>query len=496
MGFPAYQPAPALPVQAPIDLGPLQKILTAAPNTKGLAKTAAAQASQQVNSQLAAIQAAQQGELQQAAGRAREINAASLAGSNYLDSLGFAERLRAALQQAGQDQAAFAQGFSGDLRQTAEADAAKVNQSIAAIGGTGQVPNADALANTVYGLGRIPADVLTSSAPYVYAQAQTLPASLLAAGREQAVGALGAGQQAAAQYRPQIAAAIGSLPKLSREILSDLTTAAEKARQDAIGHMFEALKLQQAGRSEEATQAWRNAQLQGDQWKTYLDAINRHQDLIDTRTWHTQSLEADRAYHDQLAQDRADTLAEMQAYHKATLAKPDWTTVSDAKGTYLIDRKDGTKIKVAGPSQTAVNAQEGAPTTIGTSGHYQAWNPKTHKFEYLPGNKPPTVTTPTSSYRMQFDGAVTLANTLRASGGEGDSFSEKLSSALSGGTSRPYKAALRQVTAYLRGSGVPQARVAKMAQRALLAAGYRVPKKGKPGFFDDPEAFVGSALPG
>lgn len=347
-----------LPPTPQVDYTPLLKALQAAPNTAGLAKQAVAQAQGETATTVAALRAQQDQANRQAAVRAQQINHATLAAANFLTGLHLADKLGAGLRSAAQDQANLASGYSGQLQQTVGDAANAVAQHMASLGAPGGVPStAQQAGNVLYGLGgAIPANEMLTVAPYAVAAARALPAQTIGYGQQQAAAALGKGADAAAQLNPDIAAAYGKLPELQRTILSDLQSAAEKARQDAIGNIYKALQLQQSGNTAEALRAYRQAQ---------IDASNAR--AAETAA-HNAALERDAQARITIEQQRANKPP-----------APRYTTVTDAKGTYIVNEDTGEKRLVAGPKPSSSGAKVGAPP----KGY--RYNPATNRYERVPG---------------------------------------------------------------------------------------------------------------
>lgn len=134
-------------------------------------------AQQQVNAQLASI-AAQQAEAKKASDKAAALEAAK--GGAYslgLQKLGLAPAIQNLYQGAGNTQAALAQGFSGDIRTQADADAAAQRNMLAGTGQEGAVRNqGEAMGNVNYALnGYYPATELNLTGSALAAQAALQP---------------------------------------------------------------------------------------------------------------------------------------------------------------------------------------------------------------------------------------------------------------------------------------------------------------------------------
>lgn len=232
-------------------------------DTAGILKTAHTQALQDTGSIVSALRGQQAADNAAAQQRAAEIGRASLGASKFLSSLNLGSGLQSSLTQAAGDQASLASGFSGQLQQDVGQQGSKVLSALQAIGAPGGVPStADKAGNVVYGTGGLlPADAMLAAAPVLKSQADQAPAALIGQGQQEAVGAIGAGKQQAERLDPQIAAEAAKLPATEQKYVAQLTTAAEKSRQDAIGNVATAIKLQQAGDTAAATAAYRKAEL-------------------------------------------------------------------------------------------------------------------------------------------------------------------------------------------------------------------------------------------
>lgn len=188
-----------------------------------LLKRAATLARGDVDAQVRAIQAVQAQERARAAAQAKEILAASQASAGMLGGVG--DQTAASFTNAAKDIAGFAQGFSGDLRDTASAEAQRVLDQLKAVGASNLAPEvagqAGALQNVLYGLGgNLPASALLTGGTALAAAQRGLPASTLAFGQEQARGAVAAGDQAAREYDPKLVDARGGLSDKTRQYVS------------------------------------------------------------------------------------------------------------------------------------------------------------------------------------------------------------------------------------------------------------------------------------
>jgi len=199
-----------------------------APVTLDSALAQARQAAQQDTSQQVAALRAQQNLLsQQGRERAGQISAASQAAAQFLSGLG--DQTGASYTNAAQTLAGLAQGYSGDVRDTATGAAAQIQAQLANLGApsdsvktpTGQTSQPTDLANVLYGLGgAIPGNLLVTSGQALAGAQRQLPAATLGYGQQQAAGTLASAQQQARDLIPQIVAAKAGQPKLVQQYLS------------------------------------------------------------------------------------------------------------------------------------------------------------------------------------------------------------------------------------------------------------------------------------
>lgn len=202
----------------------------AAPTSTSLASIAAGQAKTLTNDQIAFLNAQKAQAIKEANDRAAVIGRITQAAANSLKPLGnFAAQDYADFLKAN---AGLTAGYTGQLRQDADAEAAKAQAVLAAIPGNNQtvVNHGDSLANLLGGLhGSATAQAaLTQQALAGTQAARSLPGSVLGSGLTAAYGALGAGNTAAARFDPSIAAAVAKQPQLAHSILGDLISQQQK----------------------------------------------------------------------------------------------------------------------------------------------------------------------------------------------------------------------------------------------------------------------------
>lgn len=190
-----------------------------------LLKQARALAAADTQAQIQAIQNAQAQDRAAAAQRATDIIQAATAAAALQGGIG--DQTQAGYEQAAKDIAGFAQGFSGQLGDTATSAANDVLAKLKAVGAANLSPEAAAqagtLPNVVYGLGgNLPASALLTGGTAQAAAQRQLPASTLGYGQQQAAGALGQGETQAQGLVQQILDAQAGKPKLAQSYLQNL----------------------------------------------------------------------------------------------------------------------------------------------------------------------------------------------------------------------------------------------------------------------------------
>jgi len=210
------------------------------PSADQIMQQAHAYAAQSVANQVALIRAQQQAAITQATQRAAAIQAASLAGAKYINGLGLGTAAQNAYANAVKNETGIAQGYSGQLRTDAAAQAAAAQAQLASVPGNTQTitDRGPALANVLYGLtGAIPANVLQVAGLGAAANARALPAQAIGYGAQQAALTRGQGATTAANLTPSILSAQGQLPSIQNQYAGQLTsyanTAANLANQTA-----------------------------------------------------------------------------------------------------------------------------------------------------------------------------------------------------------------------------------------------------------------------
>lgn len=234
---------------------------------------ASAMAGQDIAAQTDAIRQQQAALMRLAGERAAQQQQLGLATSKYLNNLNlggltagdFADAAAAAERAA-------AQGYSGGLQQTVSDAAQQIQQHLAGLGGSPAAVQGQGTAagNALYGLsGNLPAERLDVAGPLVASTLRALPAQNLAYGQAQAAGALGAGQQQAAQLEPDIAAANAKRASLTAGYLKDLSDQARQAGNDRFSHLLDVLKFKADQDAAAALDAWRQAQVDNNQAKLF-----------------------------------------------------------------------------------------------------------------------------------------------------------------------------------------------------------------------------------
>lgn len=192
------------------------------------AQLAQQSATQQTNAQVAAIRQQQDIANQQAAQRAAQISAASLAAANFEKPLG--DQTQSDYQAALANNTGLAQGYSGQLATDANAEAAKTQAMLSSVPGNTQTAanQGPSLANLLYGLGgQVPGQALNVQGLGATAAARALPLGTLGYGQTEAYGALGAGKSTSDQLQAQILTALGNKPALQNQLLGQYTSAAQ-----------------------------------------------------------------------------------------------------------------------------------------------------------------------------------------------------------------------------------------------------------------------------
>jgi hypothetical protein len=228
---------------APKPAAPVRKTtaVSTVPTLNSILAQARAAAGQDTTAQVNAIKQQQDLYNTQASDRANQINLASQAAAKFLAGLG--DNTANSYNNAAGVLAGLAQGYSGDLKNTATDAASQVQAQLAGLGApagslktaTGQTSQPEALANVLYGLGgAIPGNLLVTSGQAQAAAQRQLPASTLGYGQQQALGTIAAGQQQADQLTPQILDALAGQPKLAQQYLASLQSAQSSAASQAL----------------------------------------------------------------------------------------------------------------------------------------------------------------------------------------------------------------------------------------------------------------------
>lgn len=317
---------PATTTTAPTTLG---QLITTPLDMAPIIRHAHAQALADTGAVIGQLRANQAAIDAQAAQRAQQATLASKGAAGFLAKLGLGPALEKSYVSAAGDQASLASGFSGELQRTVGNEGAQVAAAMKALGAPGGAPSSAAQAgNAVYGVGgALPANAMLAEAPSAVALANQGPTSLLAEGRQAALGTIGAGQQRAAQIDQQIGMEAAKTPALESRYVSQFTTSAEKTRQDTIGNV---LKLA----SQQSTDAYRQTQAQA-----RADALN-------ATNAYRQGLLSHDAYTAETARINANLSASKVLRPSASLSKVRGIVV-DSNGT-PITGKDGQPIVVPG----------------------------------------------------------------------------------------------------------------------------------------------------
>lgn len=368
-------------------------------DTAAINRAALGLTNQTIAPQLAGYRQLQQDALRQSQQQAGQINQAARAAASLPFIAGMGDAVAGDYRNAVAAQAGLAQGFTGQLRDTAEADAAAAQRQAQAAGGSaGQVQNLGApLGNLLYGLGgKIPADVLQAQGIGASAAARALPSSLLGYGQQSAIGALGAGREAAAGFVPEIQKVLASRPKVLQDYMSALTQAAQDDRQDRIGNAFKALGLVQDQKDAAALADYREGRLAVDKYTAdQLGAYRNAQIQLDQQA--QASLDAYRQ--GQLSLDQLQTDISRYNAQTARINAQTSRLGADTSGVSVYNTSDGLYAYNQGtgqltrlPGQPQSGTKSGAPTTRNINGVTSMWNPSKKKWEPIKGigrpNKP------------------------------------------------------------------------------------------------------------
>lgn len=381
-------------------------------DTRQILQTAHAQALQNTQSVAQGYQAQQAAIQQQAAQEAQNVESASGAAAKLLQGLHQGTQLANSYRSAANDQAGLAAGFSGQLQRTVGDESAQASKGLAALGSPGALPStAGQAGNAVYALGgQIPANAMLANAPAAVAEAQGAVRGLVGYGQQQAIGTLGAGQQAANKLTPSILAAEAKTPALTQQYASQLLTAAEKDRQDAIGNAYKAIALDQAGQKDAAEAAYQKAEVGARLYATKV------QDAHNVATENTTS--AHNAAIESIQQQNANTSRE----RATTAANRSIIVGSDKSGRYAIDPATGRRTLVTPPvkatpsasSMTSLVKDTNAMVAKGASGkapeqHYAPTAPTGQQVTDASGNPTGFITVPGTG-----TGATTYSDAVRA----------------------------------------------------------------------------------
>lgn len=472
----SYYPggAPTATGRAPVKAKPKSR---AAPSGDGLSSLAGmlgspgydpallrSQATQQAKADIAAQLAAYHSEQNAATAAARrnaaQILAATKTAAKFLTPL--ADQTARDYQNAVANQQGIAQGFTGLLRDDAQAAAdAAAAKAVAAGGSAGQIHGQGAsLANLLYGLsGKLPTDVLQVEGLGATAAARALPASTLGYGQQEAVGAIGAGQQAAAQYQPDIAKALASRPALEQQYLSQFQDAARQAQQDQLSNAFRLLSAQQA---QQRLTAPRVAGLSGGGLYSYDPTTGQVQILREPQL--TPTL---RSIDGGIVQVNPDGSSSV------VYQEPKQPKITQVGGDVVSINPDGTVTRLYKGANSKAASK---PQRIGSAATGYSWLYPDGRIVPLQGKygKPSA-----GAYKIPvsvLNRAQTMAE--RAFNGGKTIGSGGLSLDLGGQDRVPYKTVLRQVRAYFIASGVPKKLAGPRAKQILLGVGYTPPVPG------------------
>jgi hypothetical protein len=233
------------PTKAVVTPDPYAAALAAQPSLATLLAQASTQANtlaqQQVNAQVAAIQQQQDQAHATAAAQSAEILKAATAAAQFLTPLGdqAAGDYTAAVQNLG----GMVGGYTGGLRDTAQAAQDAAQAQLAGISGNTQTVEGHGadLANLLYGVsGSIPANALATQGLGATALARAIPQQTLSYGQQQAIGVLGQGNQTADALNTQLATARAQLPTLTQQYLKQFQDSAQNVADQAHQRLMDA----------------------------------------------------------------------------------------------------------------------------------------------------------------------------------------------------------------------------------------------------------------
>jgi hypothetical protein len=377
--------------------------LTAAPTVGGLAGTASARAAQETGAVVAGLKAQQDAALAQAAHRAAQQGQLATAASTFLDNLNLGGQTAGDYANAAAAQVAAAQGFQGGLQQTVSDAASEVQRGLAAAGSSQTALNqGQAAGNALYGLGGyLPSAQLGVVGPSVAASMRTLPAMTLGYGQQLAAGALGAGQQAAAAFGPDIAAALARQPALAASYLDALQDRARQAAQDRADNAYRQQTLRQNAYQFGATQRQHNADARAAakaaaaSLKARTDYQNAQLGITAAKaqaqinyqnarlTNDTARIRETAAHNTALEKLAAQNAANLNAYRQGQI---DLGTFN--ANTSRINSQTS-RINAQTSRATALTK---APSTIPTAKGQKQWNPATGRWDLIPGTAPAKTT--------------------------------------------------------------------------------------------------------
>ncbi len=327
--------APRYPV---LNLG---NVGTSPPAQPALNTQASALAHNDLVAQLKAITDQQAAD--RAAGRATadQILQASQGGADFLKRSGLAGDVQAQdYARAVAETKSLAGGYSGQLRTDALNAAQAAGTALHAIPGNTQPVTADRggpLANLLYGLqGSLPGQALVAQGLGSVAAARGQVPSALASGQLQALGAVQAANQQAARLDPQIAAAEGKLPGLTRSYLGDL------------------VKQQQAAQAAESLAEYRNRPtIRSSGGGIYSVGADGTITTLREPPATASSLNVHYGANGEITQILPNGKIVTVRAGTTPPPTPHYTTVTDKGGTYVVNEDTGERRRVAGPSATA-----------------------------------------------------------------------------------------------------------------------------------------------
>lgn len=192
------------------------------------------QAQRFIDAQVAAIEEQKRIYLEELKRQAEERVKAGLALAQALKAMGFDQRVQSLYSAAAGDIAGYAQGFSGEMRNIANADAAQAANMLSGTGQEGAVRNeGENMGNVMYGaFGYNPAHAMRESGAAYASDAAMQPAFAAQIAAYEANQMQQEGLKSLSDYAMEIAKAKGQLPLMKQDFLDKRNEASRQAYLD------------------------------------------------------------------------------------------------------------------------------------------------------------------------------------------------------------------------------------------------------------------------